>query len=276
MDTPMNSSDEANLAEREERLGEAKRHLFEHPHYRGHQETEALFQTITAVYVPNWRDLVALLETASKDETLAFELIQNVRPSTVRDRFQAVTARCLHNYLASSMTLVDHVRRTMAGRTGQLADEFKSRKEALLQNPEIPFMQDLRNFTLHRTLPFLAHRLSMTNVNTPEQTFESEVELSVAQLLEWDEWSTASRRFLENSGETVALRPVVQRHGQLVLDLNAWVHTKLVQAIDIDQLNELIVEINAALAGVDKESAKQLTDEWTRRRGGETSEEDSV
>lgn len=30
-------------------------------------------------------------------------------------------------------------------------------------------MVGLRNYTLHRTLPFFAHTLSMTNVTTPER-----------------------------------------------------------------------------------------------------------
>jgi hypothetical protein len=163
------------------------------------------------------------------------------------------------------MTLVDHTRRLMKGRTGEVTDEFTRRKAELLEHPEVPFMQDLRNFTLHRKLPFLAHTVSMTNVNKPDQQFESEVLLSASDLLDWDGWTARSSMFLASAGD-VELRPVVRKHGEMVSALNIWLFASLIDAIDLAAINELVVERNAILTGVDVEAARRWTDEWSNKR----------
>ncbi len=245
-------------------LREAERRIFEHPGYRQYAELRALERSITAVFVPNLEELSALLEAASTDESLAFELIQNVREPLIRERFHAVTTQRLHNYLASVQSLVDHVRWLMRKRAGSIAEDFERRKQDLLRNSEVPFMVDLRNFTLHRTLPFLAHRLEITNVNTPEQTMESEVELSVAQLLEWAGWSGPTRTYLEAQGDAMVLRPVVKKHGELVLGLNAWLHNGLSRANEeaLKEVNGLIVARNAILVGGDTAEAERISRKW--------------
>jgi hypothetical protein len=244
-----------------ERLWAAERKIAQHPGYREHLELEALHRSIAAVFVPNRDEVLSLLEAASNDWRLAFELIQNVREPTVRDRFHAQLTQRLHNYLASAASLVDHVRRLMRGRTGPVADKFLHWKEAALQNPEVPFVIDLRNFMLHRTLPLFGHTLSMTNVNKPDQRMESEVQLTVPELLEWDRWSRVSRTYLEGSGDAVAIRPVVKKHAELVLDLNEWLLKELsnANASAMDEVNELIVARNAILTGGDLQEARRIS-----------------
>lgn len=251
-----------------DRLKDAERRISEHPGYKAHAANSALLMTINGVFVPNWHELLPLLEQASSNVGLAFELVQNVHRPDVRDQFQAQMTQRLHNYLASAMTLVDHVRRIMAGRDDSISQEFERRKKDMVANLEVPFMQDLRNFTVHRTLPLLAHRVSMTNLNSPDERFESEVELSVSHLLEWDRWSVATRRFLTDQSEVIVLRPIVRTHGQLVLQLNSWLYDELgrANAQALVEVNRLVVERNAVLAGCDIAAAERFTEQWTQRR----------
>jgi len=264
--TPSEGAEEGNA------LRAAERRIAEHPAARKYAACTSLRLTIEAVFVPNWVELLTLFRRAASDENLAIELVQNVRASSIRDQFHAVITRSLHNYLASATTLVDHVRRLMRNRTGAIAEEFSRRKAEVIKNPEIPFMQDLRNFTLHRTLPFLGHRVSFTQLNTPEQKMESEVELGTAALLEWNVWSAASRQFLNSQSDAVAIRAVVKRHGRLLIDLNVWLCNELMRSIDLEEVNRLIVERNAIVMGVDFETAQRLTSEWSIRHS--TSEPD--
>ena len=250
------------MAEQRDRVADlraADRRIEEHPAYRQHLELDALERSLAGVFVPNFHDMVRLLDAAATNEDLAFELIQNVRPPTVRDRFHADVTRKLHNYLAGAHSLRDHVRRMMRGQAGPIADEFEMRKKNLLRNPEIPLMQDLRNYSLHRTLPFLGHRLSMKKVNSKER-MESEVNLSVAHLLEWSGWTTPSRAYLDGK-DVVPLRPLVKKHGELVFGINRWVYTELAKANDdaLDELNELIVDRNAVLTDGDREAAERAS-----------------
>ena len=123
-----------------DRVQEAERRIFEHPGYLELVRCETLRRTLTAVFVPNWQELLALLDRAATDVGLALELIQNVHRPDVRERFEAATVQRLHNYVAGTMTLVDHTRRIMRARSGAIPDEFAKRKALLLANPEVPFV----------------------------------------------------------------------------------------------------------------------------------------
>jgi len=206
-------SAERNLSEE---LAAADRQIAEHPGFREYLELTALKRSLMAVFMPNLRELLRLLEAAATDTELAFELVQNVREPTVRDRFHDQVTQRLHNYLASTQSLVDLVPRLMRNHEGPIVDAFDRRKQNFLQHGEVPFMKDLRNYTLHDTLPFLGHRLSMKGANTPDAKMESEVELNAGDLLRWDRWTTPARTFLEAQGERGVLRPIVKKHSKLV------------------------------------------------------------
>jgi hypothetical protein len=220
------------------------------------------------VFVPNLHELVRLLEAPSKDYGLAIELVQNVHDDTVRQRFNAETTQRLHNYLASTMSLVEHSRRIMRKRTGSSANEFESRKASLLSNDEAPFMMDLRVFTQHRTLPWLANTLSGLRPNTADAPWTSEVELSVADLFKWSGWAAQSKRFLTEQGDAVLLRPVVRKHGELMYELNSWLYSALAaeNAEALEEVNRLVVERNAVLLGAGFEEAKKWTEARMRER----------
>lgn len=106
---------------------------------------DELQRSIQWVFLPNLAELLGLLQRAATDEELAIELMQNMYEPVIRERFQAAVTRGLHNYLASAMSLVDHVRAIMRGRTGRVADEFTERRWELQTNPEIPLGQRRSN-----------------------------------------------------------------------------------------------------------------------------------
>ena len=49
----------------------------------------------------------------------------------------------------------------------------------------------------------------------------------------------------------------------LMVNLNAWLCNTLGSAIDYQEINELAVERNAILTGVDLETARRMTDQWS-------------
>ena len=107
-----------------------------------------------------------------------------------------------------------------------------------------------------------------TKLNTPEAAVESEVQLSVADLTSWEGWSPPARASIDRQGEAVLLRPVIKRHGDPVVEINAWLLSALAQA-NVDELaevNKIVVERNALLNRIDIEEATRLTEEWTPRR----------
>jgi len=251
------------------RLGDVQRRLHEHPGYREHVACEELARTINAVFVPNLREVFALLTLPTQDATLAVELFQNVRRPNVRDGFEAAVTQRLHNYVAGSATLVDHARRLMRGRTGTIAAEFERRKDEVTAHPEVPFIKDLRNFVLHQAHPFLAHTVTISDA---EGLAVGELELSTTDLLAWDGWKSPARAFIKSQPEAFALRPIVHKHGGLMIDLHNWLHNALAIANTsaLEDANRLVVERNAILGGLDTATAKRLTEQVTKLRESPT------
>jgi hypothetical protein len=241
-------------AEHRARLYRAGRQLAKHPGWIEQEKIDAFKETLFDVYIPNATVLLRLLVQASQDRDLAMELMQNARRPNVRVRFEASARRALHNYVAATMTTVDHSRRLMKGREGPVVEEFRSRVSALNAAPEHRFFQELRNNMLHHSLPTLGHSFKI-QMNYPRSDgFESEVLLNAHELLEWGKWSPSSRQFLNEQQTTgVLLRQVVRTHLEAFLHVNHWLYQAL-QAANSEgreQANVLITMYNAILSGED-------------------------
>lgn len=237
--------------DRRRAIEEAKTALHNHPGYERRLGLEALWISIGHVMVPNLQELVALLTQPAHDEDLFAELIQNVRPPEVRDQYQAELTRRLANYVSSALALVDHVRALTSGEEAPYTEEFRRRREATAREPEIGFIQDLRNFTLHYRLPAFAHRAAILDREGKQRT-EFAVTLVTADLLRWNGWTSKSERMLVQNPEYIDLLPLVERHGQLMMELNAWAHDRMQEqfAPVLRELNDVVRRYNSMLLGV--------------------------
>jgi hypothetical protein len=232
-----------------------------HPVTRLHMELGAFYTSIVHVFRVNGSELDQLLGLPEQDVPLAIELIQNVRPSTAREGYAGHVTRSLHNYLASSFSLVDHSRRLRDRTVASVSEEFGQRvKAARADHQVMSFMQGLRNFLLHRNLPSLSAEWSVDNVNTPEQRETYRTYIAVDDLSEWGGWNAADRAFLrEHTAKGLNLRPLVAEHSAILLELNTWLHDAVMRRIDLAEVNDLVTQRNAVLMGVDYETARQHT-----------------
>ena len=244
-----------------------------HPGYQEHVRLHAFAHSLNAVFHRNRDELLLPLRAVASSLDLALKLIPGV-DAAVRAEFNAEVMQRLHNYVAATMTLVDHSRRLMRERTGSVADEFLARKTSLLENPEVRFIQDLRNYTLHRSLPLVAHRLRLSGQSSGSAQAESEVLLGTADLLVWHGWSSESRAWIQGQPRGVSLLPLITQHSALVYDLNSW----LLDALSaenrpaLEEANAIIVERNAFFNRTDMETAAKLTEDWTQQVHPQASE----
>lgn len=88
------------------------------------------------------------------------------------------------------------------------------------------------------------------------------------ELAQWEGWSGLTRSYIESHGEAMTLCAIVRRHSELVIELNLWLYGELADANAdaLAEVNELVVERNAILGGLDIDQARRVTEEWTRRR----------
>jgi hypothetical protein len=136
------------------------------------------------------------------------------------------TARLLHNFLASATTLIDHTRAHVTTQHAGTAfeKEYKARvHQAFGANPISRFVQCLRNYNLHYRLPVVSGRLNV-QFDPPGQTksITSQIVLDVCKLQEWDKWDSASKRYMKNVGEELAVDRLADDYMGLALPFHDW------------------------------------------------------
>lgn len=224
-----------------------EREMAAHPGRRAHDEWEGLRRMAT-VHTRNASEFLGVLNALGEDPVLAMEMVQNVRPPEVRDAVTGEIDQRLHNYVASTVSLIDQTRRLMDRYSNSsMRAEYERRKNDVIAKPVVGFVGDLRNYALHRALPVIDHSVSFT----ANREFRSQVQLSTSALYHWDGWKSVAKCYLEDAGEAVELREAVTDHVAVIEETWEWVfaqHRGLHRA-DIVGCNELVNEYNWLLSG---------------------------
>lgn len=127
-------------------------------------------------------------------------------------------SRLFHNFLAGAMTLVDHTRVFVDDfyLGTSVNKEFKSRVSRNFSDNKLTrFVQDLRNYMVHRGLPPLQRHLTMKPIEGGQPglaTAQTGFQLPTADLQEWKNWKSDSKKFLDEAGENIDLISLVVRY----------------------------------------------------------------
>ncbi|MCD6566697.1 MAG: hypothetical protein J7K53_12230 [Bacteroidales bacterium] len=152
------------------------------------------------------------------------------------EKYQDKINRLLHNFLASAKTLIDHTRifikRHYTGTviqklyTQKIKDEF--RDDGLSK-----FIQDLRNFILHNGLPYTGLML--------QPDLETTVFLNRDLMLDWDNWTTLSKRYLSSQPEKIRIYNFVEAYIHKVDAFNQWLNLEIKKyhKKDLEELDSL-------------------------------------
>jgi hypothetical protein len=135
--------------------------------------------------------------------------------------------RIFHNFLASAKTLVDHTRifiETYYKNTPMKHSYSAKIKTEYAEDGLCRFVQDLRNFMLHKGLPHSNMSLTYTK-DSP--TIETTISLDKEKLLTWDKWSSRGRLFLNEQEERIKLSDLSEEYGNKIHNLYQWFHEKL-------------------------------------------------
>ncbi|MEV0811442.1 hypothetical protein [Micromonospora sp. NPDC050200] len=232
-----------------ERLRDLLAQTADHPAKQREKEWNGI-HLMCRVFEANLADLVNLLEWASKEEN-AIEVIQNVRPTPIKDEFFFHLIRHNHNYVAAVGSLIDHTRKFMRDyEDSEFAREYETRKDQLIREGCANFLKDLRNYMLHKGIPPFTFNLRVEN--TPlGQISRSRVLLNTAQLLGWPKWSSGSKGFLGQADSGIDLRETVDAYAELVRDLYRWLFEQyeVLHGSDVRSYNQLVTEINLTRGG---------------------------
>lgn len=152
--------------------------------------------------------------------------------------------RLFHNFLAGAQTLVEHTRNFVREHypSGSLRLAYDQKVEADFSNDGLSrFIQDLRNFMLHRGLP--NNSMSITARNFPllgRVEVASTVALSKKDLETWKGWKPASWTFLALLEDPIKISFLALQYGDKVAAFHDWLSTQ-VKKYHADDLRELEV-----------------------------------
>jgi hypothetical protein len=139
------------------------------------------------------------------------------------DEFLAEVYRLLHNFLAAAMTLRDHTRRLRQQyppADSSFSAEYDSRvRTTFVESPLSVFIEDLRNYTLHRSLPFVQGTLTR---HLPTEAMTATAVLRKEPLQTWDRWRAGASSYLQEADGQIDLLEVVDSYSSAVDGFNIW------------------------------------------------------
>jgi len=155
----------------------------------------------------------------------------------VGTQFHREANRLFHNFLASAMTLISHTRNFMEQHYKDIPvfQVYTQKVQSELANdPLCRFIQELRNYLLHKELPHSSMSLKVERDNKAESTILIDAE----KLLEWKKWSKVGRTYLENCPPKIKMSVVVSAYCKKIIEFHQWLDEALINAHK-NQLYEL-------------------------------------
>jgi hypothetical protein len=178
--------------------------------------TVQMMQINYMLFRRNYEELIRLqkqFNTPINFQQLAFQT--NKGQEIAQDTILEFT-RLLHNFLASSNMLIDVTRRWVEQQFKETLF-LKTYKDEIIKrftnNVQAQFLKDLRNFTLHRTLPLAIPELRMQEVDEHHLKSSLGIVLLKDYLLEWDNWSELGRMQIQMAidGE-LDIQAIIDQH----------------------------------------------------------------
>jgi hypothetical protein len=141
--------------------------------------------------------------------------------------------RLLHNYLAAAKTLVDHTRALVPEwytGSGFLAEYEAEVAFRFSENPISGFIEGLRNYSLHFSLPFAYATMKVTSSDGERlNQLESGFALSRSTLRQWQKWPAKAYPFLNEAEDEIPLESLVDQYYQQVFDFHSWIEQRLLE-----------------------------------------------
>lgn len=108
--------------------------------------------------------------------------------------------RHLHNFVASAMTVVEHTRVMMKERYDgeSVHAEIGNRiSNTVAQSPVCKFVQDMRNYIVHKGLPNSQMYNSLVNAGNGVHELKVGVKIPTLDLLDYKGWTAPAKAYIE-------------------------------------------------------------------------------
>jgi hypothetical protein len=177
------------------------------------------------VFDQNYQQLKDLIEYANEPEHV-FTRFHDVNE---RQAILTEMARLLHNFIASARSLVDYTRILMNKRYAEtdFYTPYQDNVNTIFVNNHLAgFIEGLRNYILHYSLPFGTAHLSMTVASEEnEGSVNYSFSLNKADLQQWDGWKpNKGRPYLDNAGAEIDIGSLIDDYYKKVVSIQVWTY----------------------------------------------------
>ncbi len=136
------------------------------------------------------------------------------------------TSRLFHNFIASTESLLDHTDKMIDKLYSQLRKEYDEKKEEYIRSKSISkFTRDLRQYTLHYTLPIQELQISFL------EDIDFSMKINIEYLEKWSGWSKKSKSYFQGLGESLSVLDLVNDYFVLIQKFYDWLTTKLITQV---------------------------------------------
>ncbi|MDP3441377.1 MAG: hypothetical protein Q8T08_00815 [Ignavibacteria bacterium] len=191
------------------------------------------------VFNKNFEELKIPIENM-KDPKNAL-LAWDIKKRDVLEIVQFEVIRRLLNYIFSAKALVDYTRNLISrwySNTDFKNDYDKEIQKRFTGNEIAGFIEDLRNYSAHYSLPISRPGFSIMGVNTHNVQIEHYYIMSKSVLLQWDGWTEKGKKFLNHSPEDINIEEFTYKYFTMVEDFEHWLieNLKNLHKTDLDWL----------------------------------------
>lgn len=214
--------------------------------------TVHMMQMNYLVFRRNYDELVRLQKAFDQPMIFRELALQTDKGEEIAQDTIIEFARLLHNFLASARMLVDVTRRWVRQQFGEseFLDTYQEEISRRFQkNVQAQFLEDLRNFALHRSLPLSMPELRMQKVSETRLKSSLGIVLLKDHLLEWDRWSELARIQIDMAlGGEVDILSVCKQYFSNVTEFTQWLFWQVRELFDdeVDRINSVIQNMRNA------------------------------
>ncbi|MEC2307650.1 hypothetical protein [Bacillus atrophaeus] len=192
------------------------------------------------VFEKNHEDLFQTINLAMVDYEMVKKSLKIRNGEKGFNSFLYEIGRLLHNYLSSAKTLIDHTRKLFQDeyKKSTFAEEYEKKiKEAFTESPLARFIQDLRNYSLHREIPISGVSYDIAS----DDKGLKEIYLVKKSLLEWDGWTKKSKEYLKKCKKNIDLNQLIIEYTKQIKEFQEWFQKKQkdIHREDLDELYSL-------------------------------------
>jgi len=200
--------------------GQLNSELLDSPEYKLHQQLESIKIPIY-IFEKNFEelhDLLVFLINDPKSEPLTYP-----RNHDRLHEVQLDLLRLLHNFVAASLTLIDHTRnlyRELYSDSNKFSDYEVRIKDEFDTDPLSQFVKGLRKYFQHYSTPIIKIEVSIPEKDDVQQVLEKKVLLFTKDLITFDGWSEPAKKYLTRT--TIDLLEVINTYRFKVMNFYHW------------------------------------------------------